>query len=908
MKNRHRNILYGSCAVVAAALILTQVYLHATHPKPFQVLEQAIQKQESLPRYVEVGYSPLGRCPVVDAALQSPFSFPRYGEAVSNELRRQAATQSLYEILTTVETASGIQSRKIEENFSVKSAPSSFIRTFGEEMGRLIYGYWRAFLQIEGEVEAILQVLSEDEKRFILQHYEAFFFGEKPVPDEYDFFTTASAMPLKFFELASRIDLVALLDAARKMSLIVDSMRLNREKFLRLQLTKNFSWNEAGKTLFITSDNHATFVESADFFIDIGGSNTFLNNAGGTEGKRCAALHIDFRGNNLYIGDSFVQGSGFLGVGMLASFGGNNFYKAKSYAQGTGFFGVGLLMNQEGKNRFEIDFMGQSAALFGSSLLWNRKGENQYKAFSGMAQAASSTLGIAFLLDEGGNDTYECGEPGKGGEKRGGIGQGGSTGVRNNPWQCRPSLYGGLSFLYNTGGKNSFMTPWIGQGSAYFLGAGVLVVDGSENRFKADFDAQGQGLHLSAGLLLKKGSRDWLQGGWGSIGVAADRSIGMLVSLGGENHYEGTDQSVATARKGSTLGLLIDTGGDNTYLFKNTSNTNIQWPSAPNEWPGALFMDLGEKSEYPKHVDSMRRGMNRTWGVKPHSIGLQAEADFEILEELPAMANFVSGVAYRPLKRAATQEELNALIDAIPKSDYATRRQIYESIDLIRFMEPNRAVDVSRLLARPGEASEDQLNYAVQWGVFTKNSTGLEVLSQAIRQGVIPSAYARKMAILFIGKLGTHKDDAALLYAMQSDPAAENRATAAYALACRADANVLKYLVGKSEIERYMIAKGLMGNTLPGVLLLVTPLLKDPSFYVRRAAALTAISLRDKTAIPVLLETLQYDTLDTEENYGDNIYASLAQYVGVDFGVNKAAWLAWWEQNHTTFQFPNKTK
>lgn len=39
----------------------------------------------------------------------------------------------------------------------------------------------------------------------------------------------------------------------------------------------------------------------------------------------------------------------------------------------------------------------------------------------------------------------------------------------------------------------------------------------------------------------------------------------------------------------------------------------------------ALFLDLGKKSLYPQKVDQMKRGMNREWGVEPHSIGMQVK-------------------------------------------------------------------------------------------------------------------------------------------------------------------------------------------------------------------------------------------------------------------------------------------
>jgi len=112
------------------------------------------------------------------------------------------------------------------------------------------------------------------------------------------------------------------------------------------------------------------------------------------------------------------------------------------------------------------------------------------------------------------------------------------------------------------------------------------------------------------------------------------------------------------------------------------------------------------------------------------------------------------------------------------------------------------------------------------------------------------------------------------------------------------------YMPMYSELVRYAIAKGLQESSNPSALALVVPLFNDDSFYVRRAAGLTALSLGDKNGVSIVLETLQYETLDTGDNYGDNIYKQLSTYLGVDFGLDKQAWINWWNQVKDDFQLP----
>ncbi|MBA3720944.1 MAG: HEAT repeat domain-containing protein [Parachlamydiaceae bacterium] len=894
----------------------------SVYPDEFIAL---INRSPSIPRYVEGGYSPLGRSPVVDAMLGDPFYLATYAKIVSKKLKNVSIENSLYELSTTCFKAGGIPISS-EYKFSSwalnNEIPDKFIQSFNKELSAKLYFIWFSFMQVYRESEAILTVLSKEEKQWIRDNYETFFFG-KSGGDQYDFFTSDSQTPLKFFEFASRIDLPKLTDCARKLALIVDLTYQMRDEIAVINLKNDFVWEENGLKLIISKQQNSTIHENADFFLDLGSNNTFYNNAGGTEGTRAAALHISMEGNNNYIGNRFVQGCGFLGVGVLANFKGNNSFKANSYSQGAAFFGVALLMNLEGNNHYEIDFFGQSASLFGSSLLWNKNGHSQYLAHAGMAQAASSTLGTSFLVDNIGNSSFEAGISGKGGTRFCGIGQGGSIGTRFSPWRGNPSFYGGVSFLYNGSGQNNYKNSWYSQGSAYFLGAGILVNDEEKGNYFAEVDSQGQGLHLAAGLLMQYGSNANFNGGWGSTGVAGDRSLGMLINFGSNNLFKGPSMCIGTARKPRAFGVFIDLGGNNSYSFENESCANIQKPESPLEWPTALFLHIGNKNNYPQNVDEMQRGSNLTWGIKDHSFGIDVETKLTqdsdtLFDNLPAepsldfpfdpLNGWKSNNAYFPLNIASNNKELNSQIQQILSGNYEERRHLYECIDLYRFLHPDIKIDLAPLLQDLANISEDQFNYAILWAINDKDHANLNKIIDALKQGLISSSYAREMAILLIGKIGKIKGTAVLSEVMDRDADEKNQARAAFYLAqipTPEAVNLLRPgLESNSEIILYSIAKGLQDNPVPDVLELTTPLFDNNSFYVRRAAALTAISLHDKNGIPVLLETLKYNTLDTTENYGVNIYNDLSKYVGVNFGLDKDKWLAWWNRVKHRYKFP----
>lgn len=915
---------YMRCFLCLLSALATCLHGYETSRFP-PILDELIQTQQSLPRYVEAKYSPLGRSPVVDAVLGDPFYLPNYAKAVSKQLKISTQSDSLYNVYTTMLRAAGVPVPASKPALQeVSDIPSAFCQAFGQDMGSKLYTWWFNFMQIYREVEEIFAVLTPEEKLWIKEHHETFFFGTAGT-DTYDFFTTDSKMPLKFFEFASRIDFVKLSVCAQRLTLIVDAVYQQRDTLAAMPLAQKFEWTEQNLTFVVSGRGDDLHTENVDFMLELGGNDTYLNNAGGTLGERAVALLIDLEGNDTYIGKTFTQGCGCLGIGILADFGGNDIYKSTTYSQGVGFFGIGMLVDMEGDDRYELNFFGQSAAAFGQSLLWDKQGNDIYLAHEGMAQAASSTLGVAFLIDNSGNDTFTAGSDSKGLSRTAGIGQGGSTGVRSDPWPGHPSFYGGLSFLYKQTGNDIYRTHWLGQGSAYFLGAGILVDEAGDDQYYADVDAQGQGLHLAAGLLLDEAGNDLYKGGWGSTGVAADRSVGMLIDLTGDDIYEGNNHSVGSARKPKALGVLIDLQGNDHYSFGTTSNGTVQWPINPEEWPTALFLDMGGVDTFPETIDGIHRGNGLEWGIPHHAYGIDMKVSPEgladaLFAKFPAqprlpfafspLQNWPGNVAYRSLTPPENACAFKTLLQEALTANYDRRRQIYESLDLTRFIHPERPFDVSDLLQQPVQAPEDLLNYAFLWGLQDKNYHHADTVADALDNGEIASSYARKMAIRFINATQQTTYAPLLAKLLREDADEENRVTAALGLAKMNTPHTLQWLEpalhSSSERLRYAAARGLLDTTLLGALEAIQPLLSDPSFYVRRAAAMTAISLHDKHAIQVLLDTLDIETLDTGENYGDNLYSALAPYVGVDFGVDRNKWHQWWAQVKDTFVFPEK--
>lgn len=60
------------------------------------LLDRFMQDVPSLPRYVEGGYSPLGRSPVVDTLLHDPLYMPTYAEIVTGSIKTHSTNQAFF--------------------------------------------------------------------------------------------------------------------------------------------------------------------------------------------------------------------------------------------------------------------------------------------------------------------------------------------------------------------------------------------------------------------------------------------------------------------------------------------------------------------------------------------------------------------------------------------------------------------------------------------------------------------------------------------------------------------------------------------------------------------------------------------------------------------------------------------
>jgi hypothetical protein len=379
------------------------------------------------------------------------------------------------------------------------------------------------------------------------------------------------------------------------------------------------------------NDRHS---EDAVLLIDLGGNDVYTNNAGGCGRGGGVAVCIDHAGDDKYLApdSSYVQGFGFLGVGMLVDLAGNDVYKAKHFSQGAGIMGVGVLWDKAGDDTFSANAFCQGAGAFGFGTLLDDAGSDVYDCAT-MGQGSATTLGMGVMSDLEGNDQYRLAcdstKDALGGIP--GCGQGGALSFRAYPWDKALTPYGGVGLLVDDKGNDTYTSKgWNSQGGSYIMSLGALV-DNEGNDHYVCGTGQGSGIHVTNAILIDKKGNDVYEGGFRAGGSGGDRSPGFLIDYEGNDTYISSTSSYGTACKPFAYSLFIDYKGDDKYicdrpkgdvLFNDWHSFGGVWPeSDPNAWPYAICLDLGGKDTYQVR--------NRANNSETHSFGHGIFLDME---------------------------------------------------------------------------------------------------------------------------------------------------------------------------------------------------------------------------------------------------------------------------------------
>ena len=235
--------------------------------------------------------------------------------------------------------------------------------------------------------------------------------------------------------------------------------------------------------------------------LDLGGNDLYLD----VEAGSAPVLAIlDLRGADVYRSDGpGSAGTGFLGASVSVDLSGDDLYSTSGPGPAAAIGGVGILLDASGNDLYTSGRMGQGAAIAGVALLLDEIGDDRYEATS-FGQGFGGPAGVGVLLDGGGDDRYVAGlvHADHREEVVAHVAFAQGYGMGN-----RDVSSGGVGWLEDLSGDDTYLGSYFGQGAAYWYALGVLVDRGGQDRYVARRYSQGAGVHAAIGLLDDRSGR-----------------------------------------------------------------------------------------------------------------------------------------------------------------------------------------------------------------------------------------------------------------------------------------------------------------------------------------------------------------------------------------------------------------
>ena len=679
--------------------------------------------------------------------------------------------------------------------------------------------------------------------------------------------------------------------------------------------------------------------ENTRLLIDLGGNDIYTNNAGGTIGS--VALVIDHNGDDVYnnTDDRYIQGFGCLGVGYLVDLEGDDRYTAKHFSQGGGIMGVGCLWDKSGDDEYSGHGFTQGAAMFGLGALLDDSGDDKYDCAT-MGQGGATALGLGICSDLSGDDEYLLNvTEGKDNMGSAGYGQGGALSFRHSPWNKKLTAYGGVGFLIDGDGDDSYLTKgWCDQGGSYIMSLGALYDGGGDDKYEAG-TGQGSGIHITNAILIDKSGDDSYKGAFRTGGSGSDRSPGIFIDYSGDDIYQSNSSSYGTGCKPFSFSLFIDYKGDDTYISPNPVGPILMnnwdafggvWPeSAGNVWPWAMCLDLGGDDDYQVR--------NRANNSERHSFGHGIHLDIEYSgsdiigeverplfnrdvqdlqdiisnsEILDALKSIQSGSTFSSFQAVGKLISLSSaiipdLVSAILNSENrAFNRNIMECIQYLYSNDQITAEhipDLQKLLH--AKDSEVRTLIADDFGIW-ENATAENALLEALSDSVVSVRRYSLSSLISLKSIAGLERAKELAF---SDPSEEVRRVAVvYLYRMKGVADVYPLLVkslqnDQSNIVKVAAASGLgsLGNQDAVDLLKSTT--KSDDVYLRRAAGMALAELYQVEGIEVLINSLTFPSIDAFFNYNYNVPNFISNYSGFnpteEERYNQQVWVDWFAVN-----------
>jgi hypothetical protein len=355
---------------------------------------------------------------------------------------------------------------------------------------------------------------------------------------------------------------------------------------------------------------------AGDFFciIDVGGDDIYRAASRDRDDAfdRPVSLIVDFAGNDTYLGEDYSFGGTLFGASTLIDLGGDDRYAVQNFSLGCGYFGVGVLYDAAGSDVYTGGTCVEGAGLFGIGLLVDDKGNDTYRAHL-ESQGFGYTRGIGGIAEGEGNDTYIAASPYidflRYDDHFETFCQGASLGAR-------PVASGGIGFIAEQSGSDSYQADIFGQGTAYWYGFGTIVDRRGNDQYTAFQYAQGSGVHLASAVLIDDSGNDNYVSHGVSQGCGHDIAFGGLYDALGDDNYVVESLSLGGGNA-DAISLFVDAAGADGYIARHENTLGYSDVRRMYGMIG-IFLELDGKDFY----GTSRGGNDTLWTGSFYGVGL----------------------------------------------------------------------------------------------------------------------------------------------------------------------------------------------------------------------------------------------------------------------------------------------
>ncbi len=320
--------------------------------------------------------------------------------------------------------------------------------------------------------------------------------------------------------------------------------------------------------------------------LDVGGADiyrgTIAASGSADEGNR---MVIDLGGDDHYEASPLGLATGRLAVGVVVDAAGDDTYRLAEGSGGTAFAGIGILYDLEGDDRYLGSRLTQGAAIAGLGLLLDRAGRDEFTS-DGYGIGFGGPHGVGAVVEAGGDDHYTCGgatpsaynamdapeaKPGDAAYQYEGFCLGVGVGVRvlsRDHALAASQRAGGIGFLIDAEGNDSYTSSNFSQGTGYFFGAGLMLdLAGDDHHMGARY-GHGAAAHHGVGLFVDAAGRDRYgsSGPRFNGGTAWDHSVALFLDAGSDDDVYDFSRSDGLGRAAHTSwSLCAEEGGHDRY-------------------------------------------------------------------------------------------------------------------------------------------------------------------------------------------------------------------------------------------------------------------------------------------------------------------------------------------------------